>query len=55
MALREGDAGIAGVIAAAGSTGLETMMKTPGLHLYMPDHLQSVHARSSAVNSITSG
>lgn len=54
MALREGDAGIAGVIAAAGSTGLETM-KTPGLHLYMPDHLQSVHARSSAVNSITSG
>lgn len=41
MALREEDANVAGVITAACTTSLETMIKTPGLHWCMPDHLQS--------------
>jgi len=54
VALQEGDAGIAGVTAAC-TTAWEAMMKTAGLHFCMPDHLQSVHARSSAVVSVTPG
>lgn len=52
MALQEGDVGIVGVGCTA---AWETMMKTTGLHFCMPDHLQSVHARLSAVISVTPG
>lgn len=41
MALREGDASIAGVITAARTTSLETMIKLPDLHFCVSDHLQS--------------
>lgn len=41
MALREGNASIAGVIAAPCTVFLEILIKTPGLLLCMPDHLQT--------------